>query len=82
MGTQTTVADTAALIAPVRSLARFELESESPENGVGAEVLADNRFLAARHGLGAQLGRAWAGSGNPRPDGASPKTEQRVDHDE
>ena len=55
MDTQTTVADTAALIALVQSLPRLELESESPDNGVGAEVLAENRFLASRDGLDARL---------------------------
>lgn len=55
MDAQTTVADTAALIALVHSLPRLELESESPEKGVGAEVLAENRFLAARNGLDARL---------------------------
>jgi carboxylate-amine ligase len=55
MDAQTTAADTAALIALVHSLARLALESESPENGVGPEVLAENRFLAARDGLDARL---------------------------
>ena len=52
---QSTVADSAALIALVQSLARVELEGESPATDVGAEVLAENRFLAARDGLQARL---------------------------
>jgi glutamate---cysteine ligase / carboxylate-amine ligase len=55
MDTQTTVADTAALIALVHSLARLELEGESVDSGSGPEVLAENRFLAARDGLDARL---------------------------
>ena len=55
MDAQITVADTAALIALVQSLARLELEEESVDSGAGPEVLAENRFLAARDGLDAQL---------------------------
>jgi glutamate---cysteine ligase / carboxylate-amine ligase len=55
MDAQSTVADSAALIALVQSLARLELESESPESEIGAEVLAENRFLAARDGLQVRL---------------------------
>ncbi len=54
MDAQTTVADTGALIALVRSLARLELEAE-PTEATSPEVLAENRFLAARDGLGARL---------------------------
>jgi glutamate---cysteine ligase / carboxylate-amine ligase len=55
MDAQITVADTAALIALVQSLARLELEGGSVDSGVGPEVLAENRFLAARDGLEARL---------------------------
>jgi glutamate---cysteine ligase / carboxylate-amine ligase len=55
MDARTTVADTAALITLVHSLVRLELEGESVDSGVGPEVLAENRFLAARDGLEARL---------------------------
>ncbi len=55
MDAQSTVADSAALIALVQSLAWLELEGDSPETVVGAEVLAEDRFLAARDGLHARL---------------------------
>ena len=55
MDSQSTVADSAALIALVQSLARLELESEPPDRDVGPEVLAENRFLAARDGSNARL---------------------------
>ena len=55
MDTQSTVADSAALIALVQSLVRLELEGEGADGDVGAEVLAENRFLAARDGLEARL---------------------------
>jgi carboxylate-amine ligase len=55
MDAQSTVADSAAIIALVQSLARLALETEPAENGVGAEALAENRFLAARDGLDARL---------------------------
>jgi glutamate---cysteine ligase / carboxylate-amine ligase len=55
MDAQITVADTAALIALARSLARLALKTESVDSGVGPEVLAENRFLAARDGLDARL---------------------------
>jgi glutamate---cysteine ligase / carboxylate-amine ligase len=54
MDAQTTVVDTGALIALVRSLARLELEGE-PAYTPSPEVLAENRFLAARDGLEARL---------------------------
>jgi glutamate---cysteine ligase / carboxylate-amine ligase len=55
MDTQTTIADTAALVAFVRSFARLMLEGEPPGAEAGPEVLAENRFLAARDGLDARL---------------------------
>lgn len=54
MDAQTTVVDTGALIALVRMLARLELEGD-PTYTPGPEVLAENRFLAARDGLEACL---------------------------
>ena len=55
MDAQSTVADSAPLIALVQSFARLVLEGESPNSGISAEVLAENRFLAARDGLDARL---------------------------
>ncbi len=58
MDAQTTIADTAALIVLVMSLARAVLEGDESETQgvrVSPEVLAENRFLAARDGLEAQL---------------------------
>jgi carboxylate-amine ligase len=57
MDAQTEVADTAALVALVQSVARLELEEGFVvEELVGApEVLAENRFLALRDGMDAQL---------------------------
>jgi carboxylate-amine ligase len=57
MDAQTRIEDTAALVALVQSIARLELE-EGYVSGtiVGAEeVLAENRFIAARDGMQAQL---------------------------
>jgi glutamate---cysteine ligase / carboxylate-amine ligase len=54
MDAQTTVADTGALIGLVRSLARLALEGE-PADTPSPEILAENRFLAARDGLDARL---------------------------
>jgi carboxylate-amine ligase len=57
MDAQTRIEDTAALVALVQSVARLELE-EGYVSGtiVGAEeVLAENRFIAARDGMEAQL---------------------------
>jgi glutamate---cysteine ligase / carboxylate-amine ligase len=57
MDAQTTVADTAALVALVQSLARLELvEGYASATLLEAtEVLDENRFLAARDGMDAQL---------------------------
>ena len=52
---QSSVAESAPLVALVQSLARLELESEPRKRWVGPEVLAENRFLAARDGLDARL---------------------------
>lgn len=54
---QATVADTAAIVAVIQSLARMELGREA--TAIGApdlpEVLDENRFLAARDGMAAEL---------------------------
>jgi len=55
MDAQTTVGDTAALLALVHALARLQLEGEPLEGAIAPEVLAENRFLAARDGLDARL---------------------------
>jgi carboxylate-amine ligase len=55
MDAQTSVADSAALIALIHALARFELEGDSTELEVSPEVSMENRFLAARDGMNARL---------------------------
>jgi carboxylate-amine ligase len=55
MDAQSTIADTAALIAFVQSLARLALEDDEPAVISSPEVLAENRFLAARDGIQARL---------------------------
>jgi carboxylate-amine ligase len=55
MDAQSAVRDVTPLVALVQSLARFELESDSIPATPGPEVLAENRFLAARDGMGARL---------------------------
>jgi len=55
MDAPSTLTEAAALVALVQSLARLELEGEPLERCTGPEVLAENRFLAARDGVHAQL---------------------------
>jgi carboxylate-amine ligase len=57
MDTQTTVTATAALLALVQSLARLEAEEgyASEDLLTSPEILAENRFLAARDGAKASL---------------------------
>ncbi len=57
MDTQSSVDATAALVALVQSVARLELEDgHAPESLVAAEeMLAENRFLASRDGIEADL---------------------------
>jgi glutamate---cysteine ligase / carboxylate-amine ligase len=55
MDAQSTLVDVAPLVALIQSLARLELEGESSSVIPGAEVLAENRFLAARDGMDARL---------------------------
>ncbi len=54
MDAQMEVADTAAIVALVQSLANMALEGELESWGA-PEVLAENRFLAARDGMQASL---------------------------
>ncbi len=57
MDAQTTLGDSAALAALVQSIVRLEVESDARtfDAGIPAEVLAENRFLAARDGMDAEL---------------------------
>jgi glutamate---cysteine ligase / carboxylate-amine ligase len=55
MDAQSTVADSAPLIALIQSLARLELEGTPASGWSSPEVLAENRFLAARDGADARL---------------------------
>jgi glutamate---cysteine ligase / carboxylate-amine ligase len=55
MDAQSSVADTAPLVALVQSLAMLVLEGELSTAATTPEVLAENRFLAARDGVHAQL---------------------------
>src|SRR4051794_10472142 len=52
---QTTVHDVAALVALVQSLARHELAAPEDEVHVVDKLIDENRFLAARDGMSAQL---------------------------
>ncbi len=56
MDAQTTLPDTAAIAALVQSIVRAEVEGEDHmERPMPQEVLAENRFLAARDGMDADL---------------------------
>jgi carboxylate-amine ligase len=55
MDAQATLADTIPVVALVQSLARLILEGDYGEAPLDDEVLAENRFLAARDGCAAQL---------------------------
>ncbi len=55
MDAQSTLADVTPLVALIQSLARLELEGDSAPPTPGPEVLAENRFLAARDGMDARL---------------------------
>ena len=61
MHAQTRVRDVTPLVALIQSLARLELEGEPSSVLPGAEVLAENRFLAARDGMDARLSDPAAG---------------------
>jgi carboxylate-amine ligase len=55
MDAQSRVREVTPLVALIQSLARFELEGEPPSVLPSVEVLAENRFLAARDGMDARL---------------------------
>jgi glutamate---cysteine ligase / carboxylate-amine ligase len=55
MDAQSTVGEVAPLLALIQSLARLELEGEASLLAPGAEVLEQNRFLASRDGMTAEL---------------------------
>jgi carboxylate-amine ligase len=55
MDAQSTVREAAPLVALIQSLARLELESDVASLVPSPEVLDENRFLAARDGMGAEL---------------------------
>ncbi|HWA53639.1 MAG TPA: YbdK family carboxylate-amine ligase [Solirubrobacterales bacterium] len=57
MDAQTTLADAAALAALVQCIVRYEVEDEPDVSplAIPQEVLAENRFLAARDGMDAEL---------------------------
>jgi carboxylate-amine ligase len=67
---QTTVADTAALVALVQSIARLEIEEEWIDERllIADEALNENRFLAARDGMRAELIAPSRGSAVPAAD--------------
>jgi glutamate---cysteine ligase / carboxylate-amine ligase len=52
---QSTIGEVTPLVALIQSLARVELEGDSSPVVPGAEVLAENCFLAARDGMNARL---------------------------
>jgi carboxylate-amine ligase len=70
MDAQTTVADSVALTALVQCLVRLEATEGSGADPVVdlPEVLAENRFLAARDGVDASLIDARLGRRSPVPD--------------
>jgi hypothetical protein len=71
--------DVIALVALIQSLARLELEGESPLAVPGPEVLAENRFRAARDGPHAlALARADALDDVPRLAAANGADRQRA----
>lgn len=55
MDAQSRVADTAALVAVVQSLASLELDGDPLHGRVTPEILSENCFLAARDGVAARL---------------------------
>jgi glutamate---cysteine ligase / carboxylate-amine ligase len=55
MDAQSRVRDVTPLVALIQSLARLELEGEPSSLVPSAEVLSENRFLAARDGMDARL---------------------------
>ena len=55
MDAQSRIQDVTPLVALIQSLARLELDGQPPLVMPSAEVLAENRFLAARDGMDARL---------------------------
>ena len=57
MDAQSRIAETASLVALTQSIARLELEEGYASEDIvsSEEMLAENRFLAARDGVGARL---------------------------
>jgi glutamate---cysteine ligase / carboxylate-amine ligase len=55
MDAQSTLRHVGPLVALIQSLARLEIEGEPAAATPGPEVLGENRFLAARDGMAAQL---------------------------
>jgi glutamate---cysteine ligase / carboxylate-amine ligase len=55
MDAQSRVRDITSLVALIQSLARLELDGGPSPLATSAEVLAENRFLAARDGMDARL---------------------------
>jgi carboxylate-amine ligase len=55
MDAQSTLREVAPLVALIQSLARLELEGEASFLAPSAEVLEENRFLASRDGMAAEL---------------------------
>jgi glutamate---cysteine ligase / carboxylate-amine ligase len=55
MDAQSTLDDVAPLVALIQSIARLELEGDPSSDVPSPEVLSENRFLAARDGMDAQL---------------------------
>jgi glutamate---cysteine ligase / carboxylate-amine ligase len=55
MDAQSTLRHVGPLVALIQCLARLEIEGEPTAATPGPEVLAENRFLAARDGMGARL---------------------------
>jgi carboxylate-amine ligase len=55
MDAQTMLPDAAALAALVQSLVRLYADGSRPDDGLTPEVLAENRFIAARDGMSARF---------------------------
>jgi glutamate---cysteine ligase / carboxylate-amine ligase len=84
MDAQTTVADSAALTALVQCLVRLEAtEGSGADPAIDLpEVLAENRFLAARDGVEASLIDARLGRRSPVPDVLETVLTQCIPHAE
>jgi glutamate---cysteine ligase / carboxylate-amine ligase len=67
MDSQSRLADAASLAAVVQCLVRRHADARHPRV-VGQEALAENRFLAARDGMGAAIIEAGTGHRRPVPE--------------